>query len=75
MSLDNFKDDLAKSVFGMTRTEALQKGLCVQCKEPALPKCYSDLGRKEYGISGMCEICFDALFQQVAEPAEEKETN
>lgn len=36
-------------------------GLCINCHEPALKKCYSEAGRREYSISGMCEKCFDAL--------------
>lgn len=34
-------------------------GLCIVCGQPALPRCYSEAGRKEYGISKMCEPCFD----------------
>jgi len=41
--------------------QALLQQLCIQCKEPALPKCYSDAGRKEYRISGLCELCFDKI--------------
>ena len=37
-------------------------GLCISCREPALPKCYSEAGRREYSISGMCEKCFDEMF-------------
>lgn len=43
---------------------AQARGLCVNCGEPALPKCYSDAGRREYRISGMCEPCFDKLTQE-----------
>lgn len=58
-TLQDFKDDLAKELYGMTTEDALKKGLCIQCKEEALPKCYSDAGRREYKISGLCEKCFD----------------
>ena len=63
-----FADNLAKEATGITQTEAWGKGICVECKQPALPKCYSEAGRKEYNISAMCEVCFDALF---AEPEED----
>lgn len=62
-NLQMFKDALAVRTFEMTAAEAREKGLCINCKEPALAKCYSDAGRKEYRISGMCEKCFDALFE------------
>ncbi len=55
-------EDIAKEEYGMTNAEAFAKGICISCKEPAIPKCYSDAGRGEYRISGMCEQCFDALF-------------
>lgn len=55
-------DKLAKDLFGQTKGEAIQTGLCIDCKEPALAKCYSEAGRKEYHISGMCEKCFDGMF-------------
>lgn len=34
-------------------------GLCISCHKPALPRCYSEAGRREYSISGLCEKCFD----------------
>lgn len=57
--LQEFKDSLSMAACGMTAQEAWAKGVCVSCKEPALAKCYSDDGRAEYRISGMCEACFD----------------
>lgn len=64
MNLENLKNELAKESMGLTKNEAHAKGICINCKEPALPKCYSEAGRREYGISGMCEKCFDTLFQE-----------
>jgi hypothetical protein len=40
-----------------------ERGICIQCEKPALPRCHSPLGRKEFEISGMCEICFDSMFK------------
>jgi hypothetical protein len=63
-----FKDDVSRMAHGMTKQEALSKGICVDCKLPdALSRCYSDLGRKEYYISGMCERCWDALMSDASE--------
>jgi hypothetical protein len=57
--LQNFKDALAMDACGMTAAEAWAKGICIDCKEPALPKCHTEDGRGEYRISAMCEECFD----------------
>lgn len=61
MSLQKFKDLLAKEIYKMTAGEAIEKGLCIQCRKEAIPKCYSDAGRREYKISGLCEQCFDEI--------------
>ena len=61
-TLNEAKENLAKSIFGITANEAWEKGICVQCKKPAMERCYSQAGYREYLISGMCECCFDALF-------------
>jgi len=52
-------NELAVELYGMTKAEAQSKGMCLQCKEPAIPKCYSEEGKREYRISGLCEVCFD----------------
>ena len=64
MNLDDLKKNLAEEAGLMPLQDAWDAGVCVQCREPALPKCYSDAGRREYGISGMCEECFDNLFKE-----------
>jgi len=61
-NLQDLKDDLAKAAHGITTKEAWEKGICIECKEPAAPKCHTSDGRGEYHISGMCEECWDALF-------------
>jgi len=62
-TLQDFKDDLSKALYGKTTADTKESGLCIQCNEPALPKCYSDAGRKEFSISGLCEKCFDSIFE------------
>ena len=61
-ALENLKDNLSKNLFGMTKAEAHAKNICIQCQEPAIQKCYSDAGREEYRISGLCELCFNEIF-------------
>ena len=59
--LQDLKDSLAKYLYGITASEARSQGLCIQCKQPALERCYSDAGIREYQISGLCEKCFDEI--------------
>jgi hypothetical protein len=60
-TLQEFKDNFAKTLFGMSKEEAIEKGICIGCKKPALANCHSDAGRREYQISGLCERCFDRV--------------
>jgi len=50
---------LTKALYGMTRAEAVQVGICINCKKKAT--WYSPAGAKEYNISGLCEPCFDNI--------------
>lgn len=59
MSLEQYKDEAAKAAFDLTKREAHNKGICINCKQE--PQFYSHEGRKEYSISGLCEFCFDAI--------------
>lgn len=61
MNLNDFKNDMAKSLYGMTKDEAVSKGICIQCKNPVEGRIHSEMGKREYNISGLCEICFDAI--------------
>lgn len=42
--------------------------ICWRCGRTAYEHCYSPAGRKEVGISGLCEECFDTI---TAEPDDE----
>jgi hypothetical protein len=63
--LQDFKDDLAREAHGMTTAEAHAKGICINCQKP--PRFKTEMGRREYRISGMCEYCFDDLFEETEE--------
>jgi hypothetical protein len=52
---------LAQNLFSMSRNEAWDKGICIKCKQPAEPNCYSNAGLKEYSMSALCEKCFDKI--------------
>lgn len=68
-------DRLAKEVYGMTIEAAHSRSICIRCQEPALviidgviqhsPELFfTEAGKKEWNISGMCEKCFDSLFDE-----------
>lgn len=59
--MKKIKEKFSKKVFGMSISEAQAKGICIQCRKPALENCYSEAGKKEYAISGLCEKCFDEI--------------
>ncbi len=60
-NLQEFKDNMAKDLYGMTVSEAISKGICIQCKQEALPRCHSEADKQEFKISGLCKICFDEI--------------
>jgi len=35
--------------------------VCIKCGRPALEHCYSEEGKREVFISGLCEECFDEI--------------
>ena len=65
-------EDLPKSLFNLTPSEALQKGICISCKKPIFycagrkaekeGHIYSVAGQNEYRMSALCEYCFDKAF-------------
>ena len=60
---DAFLDRASVAAFGFPRSEAIQDGICVRCQWPVAGRCHSPEGLAESKISGMCEVCFDALFE------------
>jgi len=60
-ALQQLKDNLATELYGQTTQSAQATGLCIQCHKPAMENCYSEAGRREYLISGLCEKCFDEI--------------
>ena len=56
--LQKFTDDFAKKQFGVSQTEAKEKGICVFCHKKINMKDFRDeLSIKEYKISGLCQKC------------------
>ena len=66
-TLDSFKMHLACEAHNLTEEEykeLITEEKCLQCKEEAIPKCYSEAGKREYFITHLCEECFDAIFAE-----------
>lgn len=61
-TVEDFQKQLMKDSFGILAQKEQNTGNCIQCKEPAIPNCYSEAGKKEFKISGLCEKCFDKLW-------------
>lgn len=69
--VDIIRNKLANDLYGMSPSEACDKGICISCKKPVYfshyekkeeeGNIYSDAGLSEYGISGLCEYCFDKI--------------
>ena len=61
MNLQDFKNSLSTDIFGMTAEEGIKQGICIKCREEAEPRCHSEAGKKEFTISGLCEMCWDQI--------------
>lgn len=53
-------DTLTANLFGRSRTESIQRSICVVCGKPA-NVFHDGLSRKEYSISGLCQLCQDSV--------------
>jgi len=51
----------------MTLVDKENNPICLNCGRPALEHCYSNAGRREVFISGICEECFDKMFKEEEE--------
>jgi hypothetical protein len=60
-----FSNNLAKEIYGKNPSDCMAEGVCIQCGENAMENCYSEVGRKEFYISGLCEKCFDSIFEDI----------
>jgi hypothetical protein len=54
-------DDFASKIFGKGRTDSILKDQCVTCANLA-DEFRDALSRKEFSISGMCQVCQDSVF-------------
>jgi len=56
-----FLDKISEGAFGIPRTEAIRRKMCVICKDP-ITEFRDNLSAKEYQISGLCQGCQDEVF-------------
>ena len=56
-------DKVSEVLFGRKTTESIQSDICVCCGNPATTFS-SDLSRKEFSISGLCQTCQDEFFKE-----------
>ena len=58
-------DGISNDIYDMTSTEALEKDICIDCKKDMKPDAFkTDAGRIEYAITGLCEDCYDKIFEE-----------
>lgn len=57
--LNDLVDFMGNTLFGMTKNQAISNQICISCKRPWEDHTFSQAGKKEYFISGLCEECFD----------------
>jgi len=62
-ALQKFKDDMARLAFGAAPADV--PGHCIQCREPfSANNVFTEAGARETKISGICEACWDKLFEE-----------
>jgi hypothetical protein len=61
--ISDLLNKLSTDAYETTIPEAHKENTCVNCKEDALNKCYSQAGIREYKNSGLCEPCFDEIMK------------
>lgn len=59
--IENFIDSFARGAFGRERTQSIKNDVCTICGEPAV-EFEDELSKREYEISGMCQICQNKVF-------------
>lgn len=60
-SLQAFLDKVAMVTYGITCDQARAKKICINCKASIKGRIITLAGEREYKMSGLCEICFDAI--------------
>lgn len=62
---DGVKDvvnGILEKIFGKNTKQYIKKGICIRCGRDK-DLYYSEAGKREFEISGLCEYCFDKIFE------------
>jgi len=59
-NIENFQNLINE--MNKEKEKATAKGICIKCQKP--PTFYSEAGKREYHISGLCEPCFDNITKE-----------
>jgi hypothetical protein len=78
--LRQLQDNLANGIFGQTKQQAHEVNKCISCNQYIYIRrdsqaegpghIYSQAGKDEYSLSGLCEYCFDKVFDDAISPGE-----
>jgi len=60
-AFETFLERYAEEAYGRSRTESIRKNICLGCGE-AVGEFRDSLSKKEYAISGFCQVCQDKVF-------------
>lgn len=63
-NVPDVRDAIAELTFGISRTDALRKEICIDCKKPIaelLGDRPTEQDRAEYEQSALCPRCFTAI--------------
>jgi hypothetical protein len=70
MNLQDYKDLVARLTYGMTKGEAIAKGICIDCSKPVMKDGVWIINPEnvgEYKISALCDACFDKATEEPEE--------
>jgi len=59
--ITEFLDGFARSIYGISRQDAIRSNTCLNCRGEAV-EFRSEKCRTEYTLSGMCQECQDDFF-------------
>lgn len=61
-AVENVLEQLGKAAYGNSRTKSFAEHTCVKCGKLAA-EFRTELDRREYKISGLCQECQDEFFE------------
>lgn len=60
-NMDNFKEKIGKKIYGRSRQECLDNGICIQCGGEA-KEFRNEISAREFKIVVFCQKCQDDFF-------------